>query len=197
MNNVRISRKIRNVAIGVAAGAVIALVPSVSSAAADGGPAANFAAQAHNAGLTSSQAATLQARVDSYLAKAGGVQVAANEVSVPGGDVLFALPGEKRARHIDGASNGSVTPMVSCAYHYICGTSGQDYTGDVVTASHCGTDVEVPDSFTGYGSWINNQTPGVKAYFKNKSHSKIYTTAAAYSYNSSYNWKPVWYIDAC
>lgn len=179
--------------------AAAALVVATAGVAAAATPASatptQFAAQVSAAHLTSAQAAGLQAKVDAYVAKSGGKQVAANEVAVPGGDVLFVVPGQKIARSL--AAPASVQPAtISCPYKYICGSS-QPNAGDVVTAYACGVNVEVPDSFTGVGTYINNQTSGTRAYFKNRSFGVVFTTPGAFYRDDNYNWHPVWYIDAC
>jgi hypothetical protein len=203
------------------------LLTAVGTAAAAPNFAAShpdFTAQASRAGLTNAQAQELQARVDKYLAKAGGVQIAANEIALPGGGrVLLALPGEKTARNIDGTTESGIesaatgdatagsagitspagvrvcwpTSLTCCAYLYICGWSHTNGFGDVVTAFNCNVDVEVPDSFTGNGSWLNNQTPGTVASFKAQNRSVIFRTRGAESEGNPYNWHPVWFIQAC
>lgn len=227
---VRLARRWRFAAVFIIAALGMTLLgvgtataaPSHTAAVASTASRSDFTAQALRAGLTRTQAATLQTRVDSYLAQLGGTQVAANEIRLAhGADLLLVLPGEKTAHSLTATPSsatpaaGSKTaapnaiapfagsqcwvanPSACCSYHYICGWSGEYGTGDVVTAYYCGSDVEVPNSFTTYGSWINNETAGVRAYFKNASHKVVYTTPGALSSNAAYNWHPVWYIDAC
>ncbi|WP_052439513.1 peptidase inhibitor family I36 protein [Streptacidiphilus jiangxiensis] len=196
-----------------------------------------FAAQARQAGLTATQATALQRQVDAIIAKDGGQQVAANEISLPhGGAVLLALPGHRYARVIPGAVNlgfavaspnddrtapmthpvpaAGVTPNytgsgssnggtwywngTSCFYQYICMWQGQNGTGTLFRVSQCNLDQELPGSgWNTGGSWLNNETPGTVAYFKNSGHGTIYTTPAPVFWNSDYNWQPVWYVNAC
>jgi hypothetical protein len=88
-----------------------------------------------------------------------------------------------------------------CPYTAICGWSQRAGGGTRAEYFSCETDFPVPNDFTGYGSWINNETAGTHAYFKNRSHVIIYTTpaptASTPTWSSSYNWHPVWYIEAC
>lgn len=172
--------------------AMPAAVGTANAATGSAGDRQDFIAQATGAGLTGTEAVALQKRVDGYLAKAGGTQVAANEIRLSdGGSLLLALPGEKYARQL----NEPVGTQASCPYRYLCYYSGTYYTGDVRSAYYCWQDYFVP--FSGYGSWINNQTPGTQGRFKNYYRQVIYTTPGAYSSSPSYNWTPVWYIDPC
>jgi hypothetical protein len=89
-----------------------------------------------------------------------------------------------------------------CPYLAICGWNQPDGGGQTrVEYFACETDFSVPNDFTGYGSWINNETAGTHAYFKNRSHTTIYTTPAPTAntptWSARYNWHPVWYIEAC
>lgn len=82
-----------------------------------------------------------------------------------------------------------------CDYKHFCGWSGEAGAGQKFDLTAC-TNREVPDSFSGYGSWIDNQTPGTRAIFQDRLK-PIYFTPGAYSYSSSYDWHPVWYIEPC
>jgi hypothetical protein len=123
----------------------------------------SFTTQAVHAGLNAAQAATLQNQVDAYLAKEGGTQVAANEIRLPGGaDLLVALPGEKRARHIDGTPNASAPcPGPTQGVGFLCAYSAQNFEGNLLTARECGFPGRVDIPFSASGSWIytfeNNQ----------------------------------------
>ena len=197
-----------------------------------------FASQAKAAGLTSAQAATLQAEVKADIAKLGGTQVAANEIALPhGASLLLPVPGQKVARVLPGAVNlgfytassaraaglsvttastaravrtpsaagptmcwvpASITAGTCCPYYYICAWSSTNGYGTQFNASACNVDQELPGSgWNANGSWMNNQTTGTQARFLDKSHQTVYTTAAAFSFDSSYNWYPIWYIHAC
>jgi hypothetical protein len=172
-----------------------------SAAAAGAGSAARFTAQAIHAGLTTRQAQALQARVDTYRAEVGGIQTAANEIRLPGGRLLLTLPGETTARPIGNSSPTTVTPACSfpncCPYKHFCGYSHQNGQGDLFDKSVCNNQYEVPDSFNTYGSWVNNQTSGTVATFEDSWGVPIYLTPRAFSYDNSYDWHPVWYIEVC
>lgn len=184
----------------------IAMSAPVANAASAGVPAqSRFTAQALAAGLTSTQAGTLQAEVDRYRVQYHGTQVAANKIQFAGGDLAVTLPGETRVRTLDPRTNKLVAPSNApggntCDLKYFCAWATVDAdgvgTGNVMRLYNC-TMVEVPDSFTGTGLWINNQTPGVRAGFYGSSKSLQKKTAGAYSYNTAENWNPVWYIKPC
>lgn len=58
--------------------------------------------EARAAGLGWGDAEALQAKVDGYLARHGGRQVAANEIALAGGAVLtLTVPGEKYVRELN------------------------------------------------------------------------------------------------
>ncbi|MET9539094.1 hypothetical protein ABZY16_16570, partial [Streptomyces sp. NPDC006553] len=72
--------------------ALLALVATPAAAgAADAarGARTDFTAQARSAGLSSTEAKGLQARVDGYLAKMPGTQVGANKIVLEGGGELL------------------------------------------------------------------------------------------------------------
>jgi hypothetical protein len=149
-----------------------------------------FAEQAKAAGLSDAQVSGLQAKVDAFLEKHRGTQVAPGRIQLPDGKafVQMAVPGERNAR--DFSRNGAVTPQQSCPYYYFCAYRG----GDVLSYYYC-NDQYMP--WTGYGSYVNNQTPGTRATFKNSGHGSIGTSCAAYCAVGSINWSPIYYIDPC
>jgi len=168
--------------------AIPTVIGTANAAPGSTGDRQDFTAPATGAGLTSTEAAALQKRVDAYLTKSGGTQVAANEIRLSdGGSLLLALPGEKYARQL----SDPVGTQASCPYYYLCYYSGTYYTGDVRSAYSCSINYYVP--YVGYGSWINNQTPGTRAQFKNQYYQTIYTTPGAYSASPSYYWTPVYW----
>lgn len=180
-------KSITTVFAGILAAGTIALtVPIVANAAtvATGSrPAASepFAAQARQAGLTSSQDAALQKRVNGYLAKIRGRgiaarQIAANEIRFKGGDLLLTLPGEQHVRNLTtaaktGAPNRvtSGSPIYGCPYFELCAFRLQGYAGDMITAYQCGVEVFIPwigpAAGGPWGSWVNNQTLGTVGVF--------------------------------
>ncbi|MBC3842763.1 hypothetical protein GXW82_29020 [Streptacidiphilus sp. 4-A2] len=182
---------------------------------------APFAAQVQAAGLNSSQATTLQSRVEQILHQyKGAQQVAANEIALPGGgSVLLPLPGKKYAQVLPGAVNlgfaaagGNAAKSAaesfgpntirsngdSCPYQYFCMWQGENGTGEQFNVSTCNEDQELPGSgWNADGSWINNQTAGTDAFLLNSSKVVIYTTPPPVSYSPDWNWVPYWYADAC
>lgn len=144
-----------------------------------------------------------------------------------GSSVLLVLPGQKYAHVLPGAVNLGFAPASAgsqavsgaadakpkaitpdggtlewygrdCSYEYLCSWEGTDASGTQWNVSTCNQWQPIPDGgWSGYGSWLNNQTPGTSAYFGNANYGVIYTTPGATSWNADYNWNPVFYIDAC
>ncbi|MCB5163423.1 hypothetical protein LG634_00960 [Streptomyces bambusae] len=168
---------------------------TASAGAADGSAVDRFGAQARKAGLSAAQAEALQARLDGYLAKAGGRQTAANEITYEGnGTLVLALPGERKARSLNPAAP---TALAGCSYYWFCTFSGPEFTGDSRSAERCNTNTYIPWTTTN-GSWINNQTGGTRAKLKNQSYTILSWTAGAYSEQRwGVNWGPIHYIDPC
>ncbi|MFF0465706.1 hypothetical protein [Streptomyces mexicanus] len=173
-------------------------VTSVQSQASSSDTNAKFAAQAEAAGLTATQRASLQARVDRYLDKVGGTQVAANRIDFgPKDFLLLALPGEKSARDLSKplTVRSSNAPNF-CYYKYFCAYSKTNFYGDAWNRSSCGYPLGIP--FTGPGSWANNQTKGTVAYmYGDSTDDLIYKTPGAYSADKYGNWTPVGWVMPC
>ncbi|MET9429475.1 MULTISPECIES: peptidase inhibitor family I36 protein [unclassified Streptomyces] len=143
----------------------------------------DFAAQAEAAGLDDDEAEDLQEQVDTHLARHGGTQVALNRIAIADkGEIVLPLPGARQGR-------------ASCPAQNFCMFTGTNFTGAQFNLYRCAT--YALDNWTGYGSWINNQTAGTRARFLDSNRNTIYTTPGAYSASSSYNWNPVWYVVNC
>ncbi|MFE0101682.1 hypothetical protein [Streptomyces sp. NPDC059009] len=188
-----------------AAGALLMLGTGVASAQA--GPAApasaRFAAQAESAHLTSAQTTALQAKVDGYLAKTGGTQVALNKIDLGGkGEILVALKGEAHPRDFASGKGTrvAVSPCLRAGVsHYFCAYRGDSYTGDEILMYTCGTRYYVSTWGRG-GSWINDQTRNQesrRARMYNPSGTMIYKTPRAFSYDAHGDWNPVRYVIPC
>lgn len=142
----------------------------------------DFVAQARSLGLTSAQASTLQAEVNSYLSKLGGSQVAINKINLDNkGYVLFPLPGKKAAANY-------------CNLYYFCAYSQTNFNGIAVNLYKCDL-YSIP--FKGTGSWANNQTKGTRATMYDTAGKLIYTTPPAYSGSTSGDWTPVASVRNC
>ncbi|MEU7135558.1 hypothetical protein [Streptomyces sp. NPDC046261] len=152
---------------------------------------ADFGAQAKKAGLSGAQAKELQSRVDDYLARGGGRQVAANKIELDGASLTLALPGEKKARDLSSAN----AKFAECRYERFCMFRGQNFTGDQLDLYYCKD--HALSNWRGYGSWLNNQTPGTQARLKDRNRNVVTTTVGAPSYNPSYYWEPIWYVRPC
>ncbi|MEV5240955.1 hypothetical protein AB0K89_17895 [Streptomyces cinnamoneus] len=176
------------VAATALAGSLIGTAASATTARAD------FAAQAQQAGLTGSQARELQSRVDGYLATTGGRQTAANKIETGAGTLVLTLPGEEKARDLD-AKAGAAARLGACPYENFCMYRGTYYTGDQLNLYHCRD--HALSNWRGWGSWVNNQTPGTQARLLDRNHGVVTTTAGAYSWEANYYWEPIWYVRPC
>ncbi|MFI6643383.1 hypothetical protein [Streptomyces sp. NPDC050504] len=176
--------------------ALLALVGTTGAAGAasaprdDGGRA--FAAQAREAGLTAAQARSLQARVDGYLAKTGGRQVAINKIDLGGGTLLLTLPGEERGRDL--SVPGSKTAAASCPWTYMCAWPGENFTGDGLMLFTCGVKTYIP--WTGTGSWISNQRAALIAKFYDVNGNVGWTTPGGTS-DAHAPWGWVYHLSPC
>ena len=153
-----------------------------------------FAAQAAAAHLTAAQTTALQSKVNGYLTKLGGKQVALNQIAFDGGEILVALPGEAHPRSFAGPQVALADMCAGQLNGYFCVFQSTYYTGDELAWWKCAS---YPMLWSGYGSWKNNQTAGTQAVFRNYSGGVIYTTPGAYSYSPNYNWTPVYHINIC
>jgi hypothetical protein len=183
-------------------GVLLALAAATSTATASTNTASShpaFGTQASSLGLTSTQAATLQAEVNGYISKLGGTQVAINKINLNNrGYVLLALPGKQ-----------TLVPHV-CGYGYFCAYSGANFTGDSVNMYYCHRYlIPFTSSWrTGSGSWANNQykntptrariTPTrARMYNRATPRRLIYTTPKPYSQDKHANWTPVAIVQPC
>jgi len=154
---------------------------------------ANFAQQARQAGLTTTEAASLQRRVDTYLARTGGTQVAFNKIDLDGkADLVLALPGARSARDI---SRSASYPWSVCESDWLCAFSQEDYQGDILRYYYCAYKLSMP--FAGFGSYVNIQTPGTSAHFYDSNGSYMYDSLAAPYAPTPFNWTPVYWIKPC
>jgi hypothetical protein len=163
-----------------------------TASAASGATPSAYAAQAEASGLTGSQATQLQKKVDGYLAASGGTQVSANKVAVPGGDYLLVVPGERYARDLTTTSRPLAA--AACPYGYFCMYHGQNYTGGQLNLYHCV--MNNIQGWSGFGSYINNQTWGTTAQLQALDYSVI-ALPIAYEANPRFNWSPVWRVTPC
>jgi hypothetical protein len=165
----------------------------VASASA-GGDQSSFAAQARSAGLTGAQIAELQKEVNAYIRTYGGTQVAINKVDFRGGNITFAVPGQRYADAI--TSSGSATPEdADCPSQYFCAYSGTYFSGTKLEFYYCGDFYDMP--FFGVGSYYNNQTEGDVATFWGADGNVVGHSEPAVSALSGYDWIPVYYVVPC
>jgi len=94
---------------------------------------------------------------------------------------------------------GAITPNATvhgCPFLAFCAYSGTNFTGTVLPPMiDCNVDVFMP--FAHFGSFVNNQTSGTRATFKDSNHNVINRTLGAYTESASFNWGPVFYVQAC
>ncbi|MGW4825387.1 peptidase inhibitor family I36 protein [Streptomyces sp. NPDC004227] len=163
------------------------------------GPQA-FAGQAKAAKLTNGQAAALRSKVDAYLKKTGGKQIALNEIDLNGqGRVLVTLPGEERPRDFTSSTGtlAAADPCITDWYTgYFCAYKSENFKGDRIDMYYC-QKYSIP--WISQGSWRNNQTLNTspQARFYNGSGSVIYTTPKPYSSHASYSWVGVYSVKPC
>lgn len=185
-------RKYIFVAVSSALMLILGMTP-ISSAANAAPPAASsdeeFAAQARSVGLSDAQAKELQATVDEYMTKTGGVQVAVNKIQVPGADIYVVIPGEEVARDISVQA-----PISACQYQHMCAYSGVNFTGSIIDMYSCGI-YSIP--WVGNGSWDNNQTTGSRAQFRDINGNVGYTSPGAHSLDLNAPWGWVYSIRNC
>lgn len=154
----------------------------------------DFSAQAQGLGLTSSQAETLQARANGYLAKTGGIQVAVNKIELQAGAVLLlALPGEKYARDLAGKPGARTATY--CPYDWMCAYEGTGYTGDQINMYYCNLYYGIP--WRDNGSWHNNQSAGTRAEFFDTNGNLGWTSPGAESWDDVAPWEWVGSISPC
>jgi hypothetical protein len=125
------------------------------------------------------QAQQLQARVDSYVAKTGGVQIAPDRIELKGATIQLATPNR---------------PAALCDYTDMCAWSERYFLGDVIRMHDCDY---YPIPWHGNGSWINNQTTGTRADFLRWDYSVGWTSGGAYDSDFDAPWDWVAYIHNC
>jgi hypothetical protein len=155
-----------------------------------------FAEQARTAGLGRGDAEALQTKVDRYLARHDGRQVAANEIALADGAVLtVTVPGEKYVRELNTSAKSRAAAQWDCDQDYFCMYRQELGMGDRLSLYFC-QDYALQD-WTGRGSYYNLQTRGTQALMKNQNRTVIEPTPAAPFSNASYDWTPVWYVRPC
>jgi hypothetical protein len=95
-------------------------------------------------------------------------------------------------------SNTAVGNGSDCYSGHFCIYTGPNYTGTVFSFYNCqynGADWAL-QNWNGAGSYINQNTGGADAYIKDQNHN-VLTTSAPGDTNSSYDFGPAWYVQAC
>lgn len=176
---------------------VFTILATTGTAGAVSGPGPNsarpdFSAQARSVGLNTSQAAALQDTVNGYLATMGGTQTAINKIDLSaGGRLLIPLPGEQRARDLS-APDG---PEEFCPYTYVCAFSLPNFWGTSLQFFTCNQLNRI--TWTGTGSWINNQRAALHAKFYDRNGNLGWTSPGGLSWDVEASWDWVWWLSPC
>lgn len=128
-----------------------------------------IAAQADQAGLSSSEVAGLQKQIDKQLAQTpGGKRISLNQASWRGGKAVMTwpLPGEAKARGVNEPAAALGSP--NCSYAWTCLYEHDQYNGRRLTWSDCNFENLANWGFNDQtSSWHNNQTRGTKTHVYN------------------------------
>jgi hypothetical protein len=174
-------RKILKFALSATTVAAALALTSVGATAAIGAPAGPHAA-------------TVVSRSAPHATHAA--QAADQHVTYVGG-----RSGKVYIKASDGGAACWASSGACCPFYYVCGWSKTYGYGTFTETWICNDYDDIPNDFTGDGSWINNQSSGTVAYFLNKSHGVVYKTPPAnpltITADDDYNWHPIWYINAC
>jgi hypothetical protein len=183
------------IAAATALGAVALGSILVSPVAADAAPstASAFITQSRAAGLSPALADAVQSKVDGYLATVGGKQIAPNKIQLDNATITVTVPGESRTRDLTGS--GLKPAAAYCALHYMCAYQGVNYTGDEVDMYACKR--YYFSTWSGPGSWYNNQTKGTVAYMYGPTGALVYKTPPAPSGDTHGDWSPIHSIINC
>ncbi|MEV5356174.1 peptidase inhibitor family I36 protein [Streptomyces sp. NPDC086081] len=186
----------RYASLAVAALALLSVGLAGPASAGTAQSRAAFGEQARAAGLSRGEADALQAKVDRYLARHDGRQVAANEIALADGATLtVTVPGEKAVRDLSTPTGTRAAAQWECEDGYFCMYRQQLGLGDRLAFYHC-QDYAL-QGWTGDGSYYNHQTPGTRALFKAQNRNVIFITPGATYSEPSYNWTPVWFVRPC
>ncbi|MEV0227131.1 hypothetical protein [Streptomyces sp. NPDC050704] len=186
----------RYASLAAAAVAVLSVGLAVPASAESTHARAAFGEQARTAGLSRDDADALQSKVDRYLARHDGRQVAANEIALADGATLtVTVPGERYVRELSTSAGSRAVAQWECDQEYFCMYRQQLGMGDRLALYYC-QDYALQD-WTGEGSYYNLQTRGTQALMKNQNRTVIDVTPGAPYGNPSYDWTPVWYVRPC
>lgn len=155
-----------------------------------------FRTQADRSGLTAKQSTMIQAAIDYYVATTGGKQVSYNTVEVKGIQLAFPTP-KADSKALSPAAVRGCDDGWFCMWHAPGWGGGWPDGPDPDLKFYYCTKTAI-SGWVGYGSYINNQTPGTIATFYGRNGTTVVGwSAAAYASDSSYDWTPVWYVKPC
>lgn len=183
--------------------AVLVLLPMLSigaGAATAASSRSDFIRQARTAGLSAGQAQALQATVDDYLVrlKGSGTQVSPNQISLKGGMLNVAVPGEDQPRNLvrnPAYPAAAANCRPSADYEWFCAYQYEYRQGDVVDMWECFREFIIP--WSTFGSWENNQTRGTRPLLEFLNGSTWEMPGAYSNQLSGVGWSPVWSIIPC
>jgi hypothetical protein len=104
--------------------------------------------------------------------------------------VLAATAGTSGAA----AQTGEVGAAATCRSGHFCAYSGINFTGQVIDMYNC-RDHRI--YWGGHGSWINNQTGGARAQFKDRDGIVRWVSDAPYTDDRDADWSWVYSVRPC
>lgn len=119
------------------------------------------------------------------------VAAAIGAVAVP--TAAYAGPNDNNNATVAGVAGVNPYPGV-CDVGRFCLFTGPNFTGKVFPLIRCTT--YAIHNWNGVGSWANNNSGGKHALLLDRNGYKIIETVPGDS-NVRYNFKPVWYVNAC
>lgn len=92
------------------------------------------------------------------------------------------------------AESNGMGIAATCARGHFCAYSGINFTGQVIDMVRC-ENRSIP--WFGHGSWINNQTGGARAQFKDNTGTVRWTSDAPYTDDRDADWSWVHSVRPC
>jgi hypothetical protein len=179
---------IRRMTLATLAAAALTAAGTQAASAATHGPS-GYAQQASRAGLSQSQAAYLQHKIDGLItSNPTARQVSANTVEIGGKLLAIGAPGQKTVQAI-GISNAAAA--AACPSGYLC----TYHNGQAINYYYCTT--HYLSGWTGLGYIFNNQTTGTKSILYKLNGDRYMTDIAKDQVTREVNWDPVWSIHVC
>jgi len=93
-----------------------------------------------------------------------------------------------------GVASADVNATVACGRGHFCAYPGINFTGTPIDMVAC-HDYDIP--WTGTGSWINNQTGGARAEFKDNTGTTRWVSDVPYTEDRDAPWGWVYKVRPC